>query len=117
MTDTNTNTLTGEFAPLQPFVQKWARSTEDERAAARRTATKQELQSFYDAVAPRIPALLDRVDEYPMGQIEGADRILYYLLLSLVEVAPHVELYKLSPLVPHAFTETRMIARHGATAD
>lgn len=111
------NTIPAEYAELQPFVAKWARSTEDQRAAERRSATPSELQSFYDAMVPHLPGLLELMDRYPLGKIEGEDRVLFHLLMSLTEIAPHVELYKLNPLVPHAFTETRMIAKHGATAD
>jgi hypothetical protein len=109
--------ISAEYAELQPFVAKWARPTEDERAAERRSATPSQLQLFYDAMVPHMPRLLERMDQYPLGKIEGEDRVLFHLLMSLTEIAPHVELYKLNPLVPHAFTETRMLARHGATAD
>lgn len=109
--------LPKEFADLQPFADTWACATEDARASARRSATSQELKSFYDAILPRLPEILKRVDQYPMGKIEGADQHLFHMALSLAEVAPHVEFYKSNPAVPYAFTETRMFGTHAATPD
>ncbi len=110
-------TLPKEFAELQPYATKWSGATEDERAAARRSATPAELKAFYDAVLPRLPEILKRVDAYPLGKIEGADQHLFHMALSLAEVAPHVEFYKCNPAVPFAFAETRMFGTHAAKAD
>ncbi|MBY0510279.1 MAG: hypothetical protein K2P94_09005 [Rhodospirillaceae bacterium] len=110
-------TFPPEFSDLEPFAAKWAKATEDDRAAARRSATPAELQSFYDAALRRLPEILKRVDAYPLGEIEGKDQPLFHLALSLTEVAPHVEFYKCDPNVPYAFKETRMFGRHAATPD
>lgn len=109
--------LPEEFADLQPFADRWARPTENERAAARRAARPEELQSFYAAVLRRLPQILERIDKHPLGKVGGADRHLFHLALSLAEVAPHVEFYKLNPGVPFAFEETRMVGAHASTPD
>jgi hypothetical protein len=109
--------LPKEFSDLQPFADKWAGATEDERAAARRSSTPEELKGFYDAVMRRLPEILKRIDAYPMGKIAGPDLHLFHIALSLAEVAPHVEFYKCNPAVPFAFAETRMFGTHAATPD
>jgi hypothetical protein len=109
--------LPAAFSDLEPFAAKWAKATEDERAAARRSSTPAELQSFYDATLRRLPEILKRADSYPLGKIEGQDKPLFYIALALTEVAPHVEFYKCDPNVPYAFKETRMFGRHAATPD
>ena len=38
---------------------------------------------------------------------------LFYLAFALAEVAPHIELYRGDPNVPHSFDEERFIAAHG----
>lgn len=110
-------TLPPEFPDLQPFAEKWALPTEDERAAARRSARPDELKTFYDAMLVRMPEILERMDRYPLGQVEGADSHLFHMALSLAEVAPHVEFYKLNPNVPFAFNEMRMIGPHSSRRD
>jgi hypothetical protein len=107
-----TATLPKDFSVLQPFVQKWALPTEYERGVERRRSTPTELKAFYDAILPLVPQILKRADKYPIGKIEGVDRDLFYMAMSLVEIAPHIEFYKGSPGVPFAFQEDRMIGVH-----
>ena len=101
------------FADLTPYLD-WALPSADERQTRRRTATRQELKAFYDAMLPRIEAILAAVDAYPLGGLPETLHPLYYLALSLAEVAPHIELYGGAPGVPYAFEETRFVAAHGA---
>lgn len=101
------------FADLAPFID-WALPSADERQTRRRTATKAELKAFYDALLPRIEAILATVDAYPLGALPEPLHPLYHLALSLAETAPHIELYGGAPGVPYAFEETRFIAAHGS---
>jgi hypothetical protein len=109
--------LPKEFADLQPFADKWALPTENDRAAERRRSKPDELKSFYDATFRRLPDIIKRVDQYPLGKVQGADRHLFHMALSLAEVAPHVEFYKCDPAVPYAFQEDRMFGVHSANVD
>lgn len=112
-----TISLPQDFADLQPFADKWAKPTEYERAAERRSATPEQLKAFYDVALRRLPEILERADRHPLGNITGADRHLFHIALSLAEVAPHVEFYKSDPRVPFAFREERLRGFHCATAD
>lgn len=109
MTDTS---LPAEFADLNPFLD-WALPSADKRQTRRRTASREELRAFYDAMLPRIEAILARVDEFPLGGLPQELHSLYHLALSLAEIAPHIELYGGAPGVPYAFEETRFVAIHG----
>lgn len=106
-------TLPAEFADLAPFLD-WALPTADERQIKRRHSNREELKAFYDAVLPRLEAILTEVDKYPLGGLPESHHAIYDIALSLAEVAPHVELYGGSPGVPYAFEEGRFIAVHGA---
>ncbi|MGE4410009.1 MAG: hypothetical protein AB7D33_05500 [Sphingobium sp.] len=108
-----TTTLPDNFSDLAPFIG-WALPSADERQTKRRTSSREELKSFYDAVLSRIEEILTLVDAYPLGTLPEELRPLYYLSLSLAEVAPHIELYGGVPGVPYAFDEDRFIAVHGA---
>lgn len=109
--------LPGEFAELQPFADKWACATEYERASERRRSTQAELRAFYDTALRHLPAILERCERHPFGQVDGEDRHLYRLALSLAEVAPHVEFYDGDPRVPFAFREERLFGAHCGVAD
>ncbi|RJG55883.1 hypothetical protein D0Z70_07565 [Sphingobium terrigena] len=105
--------LPGAFADLAPYLD-WALPSADERQAHRLQASREQLQAFYDAILPRIGAILEVMDGYPLGGLPEDLHPLYHLALSLTEVAPHIELYGGSPGVPFAFEESRFVAAHGA---
>ena len=105
------------FEPLNPLLGKWAKPTEYERAAARRNSSPAELKAFYDDAVPHLPGILKKIDEYPMGEIPDAVKPLFYIALSLAEIAPNVEFYECNPGIPFAFDESRLIGDHCAVAD
>lgn len=105
------------WTAISPFVDKWAKPTEYERAAVRRTSTPQEIIAFYNATVPHLGAMLKTVDEFPMGAIPDDHKALFHVLLSVAEIAPNAEFYKCSPGIPFAFEESRLIGDHCATAD
>lgn len=108
-----TSTVSKDFASLEPFMADWALATENERRAKRKASTKAELKSFYDAMLPHMEKLLDLADEYPLGKMAPEVERLFFMALSLAEVAPHIELYGGNPNVPFSFTEERLIAEQG----
>jgi hypothetical protein len=101
------------FEILDPFAADWALETQDQRYVKRRNTSAEALRAFYDAMLPHIEKILDEVDRYPLGTLPESHRPLYAMALSLAEIAPHVELYRGDPLVPHAFAENRMLSLHG----
>lgn len=106
-------TLPEGFAELTPFID-WALPSADERQTIRRTATREQIKAFYDAMLPRLEDILAEADLHPLGQLPPELHPLYNMALSMAEVAPHVELYGGAPGVPYAFEETRFVATHGA---
>jgi hypothetical protein len=110
-------TLPAGFDSLEPFLQKWALPTQDERQSTRLNASTAELKAFYDGMLPMMPAALEHVDTFELGKIAQASKPLYWLMLSMAEIAPHVELYRGDPKVPHSFDERRFIAEHGGLSE
>lgn len=101
------------FADLEPWLAEWSRATQNERWDKRLRSTPDELRAFYDALLPRLPAILDHVDQFPLGQLPPSSAELFHLALMHAEIAPNVELYDASPNVPFSFEERRFIAVHG----
>ncbi|SFM26941.1 hypothetical protein [Marinobacter zhejiangensis] len=112
-----TNTLPNQFSELESFVEKWAKPTENERQKQRITSTPAELKAFYDHIMPRMEEVLQYLDNHPYGQLPKSDQPLYWMALSLAEIAPHVELYGGDSGVPYAFEEARFVAEHGNTVN
>ena len=105
-------TLPAGFEALAPFVADWALDTQAERYAKRRETSREALREFYDAMLPHMEAILAEVDKFPLGELPESHRALYALALSVAEIAPHIELYRGNPLVPHAFEESRFRSWH-----
>lgn len=104
-------------ADIAPFIDKWAKPTEYERAAVRRNSSPQDILAFYNAAVPHIEAMLKKVDEFPIGGIPKDTAPVFHILLSIAEIAPNVEFYKCNPGIPFAFDESRLIGNHCGTAD
>ena len=105
--------LPKKFVDLEYLVPEWALATQNERETRRARSTKGELQALYDALAPQLDAILEHVDQYPLGEMPPDAERLFFLALMLAEISPHVELYSGDPNVPHSFDETRFVAVHG----
>ena len=105
--------LPKKFVDLEYLVPEWALATQNERETRRARSTKGELQALYDALAPQLDAILEHVDQYPLGEMPPDAERLFFLALMLAEISPHVELYSGDPNVPHSFDDTRFVAVHG----
>jgi hypothetical protein len=105
------------FLELERFVPVWSLATQAEREAQRRRSSLDDRKSFYDAIVPRLRAMLEYLDRYPLDAMPPEAQRMLRLTLSAAEIAPTLELYKGSATVPFSFEETRFIAVHGDRKD
>ena len=95
------------FHDLAPF-SGWVLAKESERTGKRLASTMGEIQAFYDAVLPRLEAIVQYLNQFPLDHLPEEAQQLLYLTLSLMEVASAVELYGqpgvLNGLDPSRFT-------------
>src|SRR3954447_24774546 len=90
--------LPAPFADLEPFAD-WALPTEAERYAKRLASSMDELQTFYDAVFPRLEDAIAYCAQFPLdAQPADAARLLW-LCYSLVNASFPVEVWR-QPRVP-----------------
>jgi hypothetical protein len=87
------------FADLEGFAADWAKETFKERYAQRMASTQADLQTFFDAVYPRMDDMVAYLDQYPVGELPADARALYCIACALMDVAPAVEIFK-QPTVP-----------------
>jgi hypothetical protein len=102
----NERQLPAQFAELEPFATPWGSAdTAEGRYLLRNASSMAELRSFYDAITPRIEAVLNYLDQTPFdARLNEADQRLYCMALSLIEVAEAIEVFD-QPNVP--LTEQR----------
>ena len=86
--------LPEEFGDLAPWLD-WALEPERARTAKKTASSMEEIRTFYDAMMPRLEAIMAYLDSVPPGDERPAPaHRLHLLALSLVEVANLVEIYK-----------------------
>lgn len=100
--------LPPEFAALQPFAH-WALPTETARNHHRHESTAAEIEAFATAMLARFDEIVARLNELPLDEMPEQWRPLYWMLLSLAEVAPAVEFYH-GPTVPDGYDTRRFVA-------
>ena len=103
--------LPNPFKDLEPFASGWALATERERNRKRLSSTMEELRAFYNAVLPRMEAILEYLNQFPPDKMPEEARRLFFLTLSLAEIAPAVELFG-QPEVIDGFESSRFIPGH-----
>ena len=97
--------LPSAFRDLEPFAD-WALATEQERMAAREAGNIEEMQVFYDAMMPRLPAIIDHLKQFPPDRIPAESQRLFNMTCSLIEISIAVELYR-RPQVINGFDRAR----------
>jgi hypothetical protein len=95
-------TLPASFADLAPFAAVWGHlENQEQRYLQRQNCTMKELEAFYDATAPRLEAIFDHLDTFPMDGLPAPEMLLYNTTLGLTEAAMAVEVFG-QPCVPYA---------------
>jgi len=81
------------FRDLEPLAPHWSLGRESDRMEQRLASTMAEITEFYDAIMPRMDAILAHLNEHPLDAMPDDARRLLWLTLSLAEIAPAVHFY------------------------
>ena len=85
--------LPEEFRDLLPYLD-WALEPERARTEKRVSSSMESIRDFYNAVTPRLEAMILHLEDFRDGPMPAPAHRLYLMSLSLVEIANLVELYK-----------------------
>jgi hypothetical protein len=102
--------LPDQFQQLEPFLP-WALATERERTAKRHASSIAEIRAFYDAMVSRLGEILTFLNEFSLEDVPADVNQLFFLTLSLAEVAPAVENFG-QPGVVDGYDFSRFIPIH-----
>lgn len=88
------NKLPAEFSSLEVW-NEWCLATETERNLRRVNLSFEEISDFANAVLPEVNRITAWIDSHDQGDgsYDEETKNLFYLLLSLAEVAPAIESY------------------------
>ena len=99
---TNTVQLPVGFEDIAPFTNSWgATDSQEEHYLIRQSTPMEELQAFYDTVAPRLPAIFEHLDKFPLDDLPPSQALLFRTVCGLAEAAQAVEIFQ-QPGVPYA---------------
>jgi hypothetical protein len=94
--------LPAEFADLAVFTDKWVLPSEADRHRTRLACDFGGLKALYDAMLPRMDAIVIHLNGHDLKALPEAERNLFGLSLSFIEVSTSIELFK-EPTVPDGF--------------
>lgn len=100
--------LPAGFEDLERFAGAWAVPTERERNRQRLSSSMAEIQELYDALLPRMEAIIGHLNQYPLTNMPEDVTRLFHLSLALAEIATAVEFYK-QPEVVDGFPPDRFV--------
>jgi hypothetical protein len=103
------SSLPEDFHNLEPFIA-WAGETETIRNHYRIGRSQEEIDAFAAAMVPRLSVICAYLDTFPLNDMPVDARRLYYMMLSVAEVAPSVEGYH-APAVPYGYDSRRFRAQ------
>lgn len=94
-----TATLPEAFRDLEPYVDRWAKETRQERYDTRMALSINELDEFYDAIAPHAEAAIEYLNGFDLNELPEAETSLMRLMYSLVMVSYPVNVFR-QPRIP-----------------
>jgi hypothetical protein len=97
-TPTTAGELPAEFADLAPF-SAWILDRQLERYTKRLASTMEEMQAFYNAVFPRVAAIVEYCNGFPIDDLPEPVHNLMRMMYSFIEVSFPVEVWR-QPRVP-----------------
>ncbi len=98
------------FRDLEQWIA-WSLETEGERSDRRQASAMEDIIAFYEAMLARMDEVLSYLEQFDLDELPEDARHLFYLTLSLAEVAPAVEQFG-QPSVVDGYDIKRFVASH-----
>ena len=102
--------LPEQFRDLEQWMA-WSLETEGERSDHRQASAMEDITAFYEAMLARMDEVLPYLEQFSLEDLPDDARRLFYLTLSLAEVAPAVEQFG-QPSVVDGYDIKRFVASH-----
>ncbi len=102
--------LPEQFRDLEQWMA-WSLETEGERSDHRQASAMEDITAFYEAMLARMEEVLSYLEQFSLEELPDDAKRLFYLTLSLAEVAPAVEQFG-QPSVVDGYDIKRFVASH-----
>lgn len=84
--------LPTDFAELEPYTVRWCLPDSPSRMRAMAAAEMTDLTDFYDAMLPRLDAITEHLNQFPLDGMPPREQALLDLAVTFAEVAHPVDL-------------------------
>lgn len=85
--------LPEEFTDLEKYAGTWSLATQAERHGQRVNSAMEALEDFYRTMLPRMDAIAEYLNRFPLEELSASAQNLLNLSLSFIEVSLAVELF------------------------
>ena len=102
--------LPAQFYELEQW-KEWSLATEQERSVKRQASTMEDIKTFYTAMLARMEEVLPYLEQFSVDNLPEDATRLFYLTLSLAEVAPAVEQFG-QPSVVDGYDVKRIVVQY-----
>lgn len=93
-------------------IKEWALETTEIRLIKRMNSTIEEINAFHFAMAPKLPAIIDYLNQFKLEDLEGEDLELSRAALAMCEVDNAVHKWK-RPILSTGIDSLRMTKKTG----
>lgn len=100
--------LPTEFADLDCFTERWGAESYNDRWQARLSAKFEDITAFYNAMVPRMPAVIEHLNGLPINGLPPSEQALLRLAAAFMEASIAVEIFH-APDEPGVFPASRFI--------
>lgn len=101
-----------DLTGLEGFIATWALPTTELRLERRLASSIEALRAFHDALVPRLPEIIEYLNQFPLDGWSEADRKLAWAALALCEVDNAVNKWR-TPLLDTGIDILRMVPKQG----
>jgi hypothetical protein len=85
--------LPKSFTDLEEYANTWCLPTQAKRHHQRVTSQMHALEEFYNSMLPRMDAIAEYLNQFPLDELKDDAQDLLNLALSFIEVSLAVELF------------------------
>ncbi|HAI97693.1 MAG: hypothetical protein CL866_03655 [Cycloclasticus sp.] len=101
-----------DISDIEVEINLWALPTTEERLVKRMNSTMEEINAFHYAMLPKLPAIIDYLNQFQLADLVGDDLKLSRAALAMCEVDNAVYKWK-APVLGTGIDSLRMIKKSG----
>lgn len=101
-----------DISDIEVEINLWALPTTEDRLVKRMNSTMDEINSFHYAMLPKLPAIIEYLNQFKLADLAGDDLKLSRAALAMCEVDNAVYKWK-TPILSTGIDTLRMVKKSG----